>query len=245
MSLPSRIDLPPLFRFARLRGADSAFATAIVGAAEAGAGAFLLSSAPHRFDAAVVLEPSLPLIRARQAVYAGLNALGDALASLGPPQKPILYRWPDTLELDGAIAGGARLAWTPGTGETDLAAWMVVGVTLLTTWPEAAADPGLHPDLTALDQEGFDEEGRDPARLAEAFARYFLAAIGDWQEYGDADLTERYLARLASPEAAHRSFDRAGDLVLQGADGAILRMGLGARLDRRPAWLAAFERVVG
>jgi len=244
MALPPSLDLPSIFRLARLREGDSAFATAIAGAAEAGAGAFLLVRSFHRFDAAVILEPSVPLVRSRHAIYAGVNAMIDALAALGPPQKPVGLRWPDTIELDGAVVGGARLAVPVGTQETDLPDWLVLGVTVLTAWPPGAPDPGRHPDVTALAEEGFDDEATDNGRLAEAFARYFLAAISDWQASGDDELNERTLARLVSPRSARRSIDRAGDLVLTDAAGASVRMGLGARLDRQPAWLQALEPIL-
>src|SRR5581483_4261856 len=102
---PSRpeLDLPPPFRLVMLREAGDAFTHAQAIAEEHGAGTLVVVG---RFDVAefaLVLEPEQPLRMARGAVYAGMNALADALAVHAPPEKPIVFGWPDTVYVDGAI----------------------------------------------------------------------------------------------------------------------------------------------
>src|SRR5207247_2100977 len=80
-----RLDLPPPYRLVVLREAGDAFCHASAHAAELGAGTLIFVG---RFDVAefaVVLEPEEPLAAARCVFYAGMVALGDALAACAPP----------------------------------------------------------------------------------------------------------------------------------------------------------------
>jgi hypothetical protein len=108
----SGLDLPPAFRLVTLRELGDAAAHARKIAPKAGAGTLVWV---RRFDAAefaVVLEPSEPLKSARRAIYAGMAALGDALAIQAPPEVPISFDWPDAIRIDAALVGGCRLAWS-------------------------------------------------------------------------------------------------------------------------------------
>ena len=49
---------------------------------------------------AVVLEPEFSLCEARRTIYAGLVALADALAGNAPPEKSIVFTWPDCIRVD-------------------------------------------------------------------------------------------------------------------------------------------------
>ena len=64
---------------------------------------------------------------ARRALYTGLCALGDALAALAPPEKPMSFDWPDAIRVDGGLVGGVRLAWPPAADEDAPPAWLVFG----------------------------------------------------------------------------------------------------------------------
>ena len=119
------LDLPPLYREVRLREAGDAFAHARAIAAEAGAGTLVWSRSPRLFDVAVVLEPAMPLGRARSALYVGMSSLADALALHAPPENPISFVWPDLIEVNGGAVGGVRLAWDE-VGELRAPAWMVL-----------------------------------------------------------------------------------------------------------------------
>src|SRR5581483_5964804 len=88
-STPSRpaLDLPPPFQLVTLREAGDAFTHAQAIAPEQGAGTLVVVG---RFDVAefaLVLEPEQPLRTARGVLYAGMNALADALAVHAPPEK--------------------------------------------------------------------------------------------------------------------------------------------------------------
>src|SRR5436190_23906248 len=90
-----KLDLPPLFRCVRLREVGDAFAHALKIAAQEGAGTLVHVGRFDLVEFALVLEPEEPLPAARRVLYAGLVALGQALALHAPPQRLITFDWPD------------------------------------------------------------------------------------------------------------------------------------------------------
>src|SRR5207244_3820800 len=109
-----RIELPPPYTLVRLRESGEAFSHALNIAGETGAGTLVYVGRFDLAEFAVVLEPTEPLHTARRAFYAGMVALGNALASSAPPDKPIEFVWPDAIDVDGGLVGGAQFAWADG-----------------------------------------------------------------------------------------------------------------------------------
>ncbi|MFQ3622892.1 MAG: biotin/lipoate--protein ligase family protein [Acetobacteraceae bacterium] len=228
------LDLPPLYREVALREAGDAFAHACRIAAASGAGTLVWSRSPRLLDVAVVLEPAMPLARARAALFVGLGALADALAVHAPPENPIRFVWPDLVEINGAAAGGVRLAWAD-VAEGGVPDWLVVHAGLRLAFDEGV-EPGSRPGVTSLAEEGFG--GVEAGLLVESFARHLMAGLHDWLDQGFRPLAERYLSRLDRPRAARRGLDPSGDLVLVGEDGGDRRLALGPAL-AAPSWLDA------
>ncbi len=226
------LDLPPLYREVRLREAGDAFAHACANAREAGAGTLVWSRSPRLFDVAVVLEPAMPLVRARNALYVGMTALADALALYAPPENPISFAWPDLVEVNGGAVGGVRLAWDKASG-LRAPAWMVLHAALRLVLDEGG-EPGETPGVTALAEEGYG--ALDGATLAETYARHLMAGLHDWQDQGFAAVAARYLERLDRPRAAGRGLDPSGDLLLRAEDGTETRQALAPAL-AAPSWL--------
>lgn len=229
----SGLDLPPLYREVRLREAGDAFAHACAIAPDAGAGTLVWSRSPRLFDVAVVLEPAMPLARARNALYVGMSALADALALHAPPENPISFVWPDLIEVNGGAVGGVRLAWDQ-VGEPRAPAWLVLHAGLRLVLDDGA-EPGETPGVTALAEEGYGE--LDAATLVESYARHLMAGLHDWQDQGFQAVATRYLDRLDRPRAARRGLDPSGDLLLRAEDGAETRHALATAL-AAPSWLA-------
>src|ERR1700754_2978708 len=115
MPFAAALELPPGFRLVTLREVGDAFAHAKANAAELGAGTLVHVGRFDLAEFAVVLEPEEPLCTARRALYAGMAALGNALAAHAPPEKPISFDWPDAVRVDGGLVGGGQLAWPAGT----------------------------------------------------------------------------------------------------------------------------------
>ena len=229
------IDLPPGFTLVTLREVGDAFGHAQANAANLGAGTLVYVGRFDLAEFAVVLEPDEPLRTARRALYAGLAALADALAANAPPEKAIHFVWPDTIEIDGGLVGGARLAWSEGA-EDQAPDWLVFGA-MIRTVSMAEGEPGLRPLSAALEDEGFDD-GFGSGRLVESFARHLMVQIDAWQESGFAAVARSYLPRFAPDQGVSRSIDDNGDLLVRRAGAAeIRRHKLLPLLTAPPAWL--------
>lgn len=232
--LDRAIDLPPLYSLVVLREAGDAFAHACTVAGEQGAGTLVWA---RRYDAAefaVVLEPEEPLAEARLALYAGMNALADALAMHAPPSRPITFEWPDTICVDGVRVGGGRLGWPEEIPDDEVPAWLVFSVMIRTA---AAPDdePGLRPLWGSLDEVGFDAP--DAGEIIASFSRHLMSAFHQWSETGFAPVARQWLERL-SPIGRNARLADNGDLLLSGKPG---QDGFGrhslAKAVASPGWL--------
>jgi biotin-(acetyl-CoA carboxylase) ligase len=200
--------LPPGFSLVTLRESGDAFAHARAIAAEAGAATLVWV---RRFDIvefAVVLEPDAVLRQARLAHYLAMNALADALAVNCPPERPILFRWPDALIYDLGLIGGGRLAWPNGCGEDEVPDWLVFGamVRATTMAPFALGQTGV-----GMAEEGFEEV--DAVDLIEAFARHLMLGVSQWQGDGPKATVRRWLDRLDKIVGTRHGIEPDGDLV--------------------------------
>jgi len=219
--------LPPLLQPIPVEGSafDAAYAHAAAGADP---GTLTWTPRRDRLDCAVVLAPDRPLAQTRPAVCVVLLALADALGALGPPKVAVRFGWPDRVVVNGALAGGLRFAAPPGVAEAAVPDWAVVGVTVDVLGAADDDSPGLHPERTALREEGFGD--LSPLELLESFARHLLARMDAWESDGFAPLRRdwlRHADRTAMPDA---------DLA---EDGALLTGG--SRRDlatalRTPSW---------
>jgi hypothetical protein len=210
-TLKPALALPPGFNLVTLREVGDAFAHAKAHAAELGAGTLVYVGRFDLAEFAVVLEPDEPLRTARRAFYAGLAALGEALAAFAPPEKAIHFVWPGTIEIDGGVVGGAQLGW-PDTPEDKPPPWLVFGG-MIRTVSMTEAEPGLRPLSAALEDEGFDDLGS--GRLVESFARHLMVEIDGWQESGFAAVAKNYLPRLKPEKGVSRNIDDNGDLLVR------------------------------
>jgi hypothetical protein len=227
------LDLPPPYHLVTLREVGDAFGHATAHAAELGAGGLVFVGRFDLAEFAVVFEPEEPLRTARRALYVGLSALADALATHAPPEKPIAFEWPDAIRVDGGLVGGGRIAWPEGDEDAP-PPWLVFSG-MIRTVSMADGEPGVRPLAAALEEEGFDDLGS--GRLVESFARHLMVAIDAWQERGFKEVVKDYLSRLPTEQGVRRDIDDNGDLLLR-------RMGK-AEVERRsllpalavPSWL--------
>lgn len=209
-------DLPSVFTPHALREGGDAMAEAVRRAGpEVGEGAGTLAwvGAYARAEAAVVLEPELPLGAARLALPVAANALAEALGAYGPPEVPLVWRWPGTLLVNGGDCGRLRLAAPPGAAETAVPDWIVVGFEVTLAAP-AGREPGADPGRTCLEEEGF--AGLDAATLTASWARHLMAGLDRWEAAGPERPVAEFLARLE--DAAGAWIDPAtGELLRAGA----------------------------
>jgi biotin-(acetyl-CoA carboxylase) ligase len=218
----------------RLREFGDAFAHAAMLAPQRGAGTLVYVGRFDLAEFAVVLEPAEPLVRARRVFYAGMGALADAIAAAAPPETAIHIKWPDALYVNWGLVGGGRLAWPKKTDEAKVPDWLVFGATIRTAWTKHI-DPGLTPELTALDEEGFAEV--TSKQIVEGFARNFMQALDVWQESGFSAAVTPYIERLARESQQSFEIGENGDLMVRPASGgATERLVLLPKL-KTPAWL--------
>ena len=224
------LDLPPAITRVVPPIGRSGFAFACEAAAELGAGTLVWSPDADQIDLAVVLEPDESLATARGAFLVGMSALVDAVASVAPPDKTLSLDWPDIVRFDGARLGGGRLAWPDGTSDEAIPGFLVFGASLIVS-KARTGDPGLTPESTSLEEEGF-EEGCDVA-IVEAFARYLMRGFHAWRTESFEAATIGFTTRLRVPgEGSRPTLDGVGNLVLAAGQ----RMELAPAL-RAPGWL--------
>jgi hypothetical protein len=217
------LDLPPAYTLVAAPDVSDPFQHARKVAADEGAGTFVWGRRFDLMDVAVVLEPEEPLLSARGAFLLGMAALADAVGVHGIPDKAVAFGWPDTLYYDGARLGGGRFAAPEGCGDAETPAWLAS--------KHGAGDPGLTPDSTSLEDEGFGPDAT--ARIAESFARHLMAAFDTWREDGFARAGERYLGRLPRQPGERLTVEPNGDLLIHGDH--VRRLALAPAV-REPSW---------
>ena len=207
------LDLPPGYTLVALRELGDAFAHGCDIAAEAGAGTLVWVRRYDLVEFSVVLEPDEPLHSARRALFAGMNAVADAIAAHCPPEREVNFGWPDAIMFDGGLLGGARLGWPADCAEDDIPAWLVFSVIL------RAADMAHVEEVQAasgvsLLSEGF--EMIDTDAIIESFARHLMTAFDLWNERGFEAIARDYLERLPRQKAGQRrAIDLNGDLLVR------------------------------
>ena len=207
------LDLPPGYTLVALRELGDAFAHGCDIAAESGAGTLVWVRRYDLVEFAVVLEPDEPLQSARRAFFAGMNAMGDAIAAHCPPERDVSFDWPDAIRFDAGLLGGARLGWPGDCAETDVPNWLVFAVIL------RAADM-VHLDevqaAAGVSMLGAGFEMIDTDAIIGSFARHLMSAFDRWHEVGFAAIAKDYLERLPVGKAGERrAIDTNGDLLVK------------------------------
>jgi biotin-(acetyl-CoA carboxylase) ligase len=206
------LDLPPGYTLVPLREYGDAFVHGCAIAADVGAGALVWVRRYDLVEFAVVLEPDEPLLSARRAFFAGMNAAADAIAAHCPPEREVSFDWPDAILFDGGLLGGARLGWPTDCDEDEVPAWLVFGIIL------RAADMAHVEEVQAatgvsLLSEGFEMVDTDA--VIGSFARHLMTAFDLWNERGFETIARDYLARLPSRKAGERRrIDLSGDILI-------------------------------
>lgn len=201
--------LPPLFTSVAAPSPRAVFAQACALAGPEAVGTLVSADDGRDLAFAVVLAPAEPLRTARRAFLVCMNALADAIGALSPPEKAVRFDWPDVIRFNEAVLGGGRLAWPEDCEEDSVPDWLVFGVSLIVS-KRHAGDPGLTPDSTSIEEEGFEVEDR--RSFMKSSAQFLMKFFEIWAEDGFAPLADAYLSRLAG-DTAPRGITETGDCI--------------------------------
>jgi biotin-(acetyl-CoA carboxylase) ligase len=206
------LDLPPGYTLVALRELGDAFDHGCAIAPETGAGTLVWVRRHDLVEFAVVLEPDEPLLSARRAFFAGMNAVADAIAAHCPPEREVNFGWPDAVRFDGGLLGGARLGWPANCAEDEVPTWLVFGA-ILRAADMAHVEAEQAAVGVSLLSEGF--EMIDTDAIIGSFARHLMTAFDRWSERGFEAIARDYLERLPTRKAGERrAIDLNGDLLV-------------------------------
>jgi len=159
-------------------------------------------------------------VSARRAFFAGMNAIGDAIAAHCPPEHEVSFAWPDTHPFDQGLLGGARLGWPPDCAENECRAWLVLGI-MLRAADLAHLETGAIPGAVSLTGVGFEMVETDAIVASLRPAPHGRLRPLERTRFGPiAFKLPRALLRHEAGE--RRGIDRNGDLLVS------------APLDKRP-----------
>ena len=213
---------PPLLTGVPCPGRDDPFtvACALAQNPDTDPGTVVYAEDDRRFATALILAPDRPLRHAAAVALAVQTGLADAIGAVAPPEVACHLEWPDRIRINGAIAGGFRMAASDTAPEAE-PDWMVIAADLaLTPRPGGTVDI----ETTTLHDEGCGAVTA-PA-LIEAFAHHMMARLHDFMTEGLRPIHADYAARahgretdIAYPEPGHLTgFDEDGGLILKTAD---------------------------
>lgn len=212
--------LPPGFTCTTLRESGDAFAHAVAHADELGAASLVWVRRFDLVEFAVVLEPVEPLITARLAHYMGMNALADTMAIHCPPERPMMFSWPDAILMDHGLLGGGRTAWPADCTANEAPRWLVFGAMLRAASlldlesGERSAMPGAG---IAMDELGFEDVA--PVDLVESFCRHLMLGTDEWLTRGPRAVVKRWLDRLGRESGLRHGIEPNGDLLIKSQHG--------------------------
>ena len=171
-------EFPPLLTGERVEPGIDPFEKACSRAAlGCDAGLIVHCVTPQTLAAALVLVPEVPLEQAMAMLPACGIGFQNALGALGPAELAVHLGWDGHIRVNGAACG--RLRAMAGTSDPKSEPdWLVIGLEV--PLELAVPEPGLHPDRTALYEEGCAE--LDPVALLEAWSRHTLVWIRRWED---------------------------------------------------------------
>lgn len=210
MHLPDP-DFPPILTGHPVTPPATAFETACRRAAahELGAADLVWSRSTERAEMALIFEPDVARRHALQIKPLFFVAIADSLGALMPPKTAVHLRWPDSILINGAVAGNLQLALAP-SGPSDVPDWLVIGARIEVASQHACREPGEAPDITSICDEGGGD--LDRTQILRSLSAHMLSWLQVWQEEGFKGLSNRFIGLLEGYEDEAK-FDIAGETL--------------------------------
>ena len=201
--------LPPILRLHPL-DADADLERVVRDMAADGAepGTVLWADRTDRLDCAVVLTPHHQAAVSAQLIYIAMLGLRDGLAAILPPMMMVGFRLPETVVLEEAALGLARVLAPADVDPDAVPDWLAVHVALgVEPFPDGV-EAAKALNVTTLTDEGCS--GITAIAVLEAFARHLLSWINRWQLDGFGPVRTSWLGQ--GPKAGETvSVGRGGD----------------------------------
>ncbi len=201
--------LPPLLNAIN---AQNPFDTAVSHVRQriAGAGDLFWFHKQNNVDIAIVLEPEVSGIRALEMVPLAMVALSDCLAVLLPPQVAVQFRDSKSIVVNGGIVGELTAAIAVTRSQNDIPDWMVLSLTTGLSRAESDDEPGFNPQITTLDEEGWEMVSQ--RKFTETFARHFLSWLAAWNDDGFSTIARAW--KFKAEEQLEPDMRKFGDNIL-------------------------------
>ena len=165
--------LPPLLTAKLINRGIDVEAKAISVAATGEAGVVCYSELSDRLDMAITLAPEVKGLDAQQIQFIAMNAVGDAIGALAPPEVSVSFRFPGYILLNRGYAGNVKLTFSSSkNNENDIPDWMVVSINIRMDFDGDDHDLEYKLENTSLSEEGAGFISR--TRLLESCSRHFL-----------------------------------------------------------------------
>ena len=173
--------LPPLLNAIEVSDNPNQNAIERVLSQKAGAGDFFWARSNTTANVAIVLEPEVGRARCLEMVPLTMVAVSDCLAVLLPPQVAIQFRDEKSVVINGGVVGYVEMAMA-ASFQNNVPDWLVISVNLEMVWTQNDGDPGEHPEITVLSEEGWEDPNFE--KFIETFARHFLSWMVNWSDDG-------------------------------------------------------------
>lgn len=188
--------LPPLLQVETIDAGTDVMAKAITRAVAGEVGLVCYSQRSHILDMAITLSPEVPLNRSAQMVHTAMNALGDSIGALAPPEVGVRFRFPGDILLNRGHAGVVRMIASPCENPgKDVPDWLVVSIQLRLAFTDDEQDHDYRMSNTSLAEEGGSFISR--TRLVETVSRYFLSWLHRWEQEGFKPVHDGWMERVA------------------------------------------------
>lgn len=226
-----KLPLPPLYEavVTPASAADARSHARKLAVSGAQAGTFVWSDRDDMLDCALVLRPEIPDAGVRPVILVAALALSDAIGSVAEGAVPSELIWPGEIRLNRGTVAGVSLDLADTADDSRTPSWAVVSLSV-TIKGRPGEEGGESTDRTSLRQEGLGDI-TSPI-LAEAFGRYFLSWMDQWENGGLAPIARNWMSRATSTgkdvvmmfgdeliAGSVEGLDESGGLVLETSQG--------------------------
>lgn len=229
--MTGNLSLPPLYEPVLMPASapDAKTHARQLAASGAQAGTFVWDDRDDFLDCALVLRPEVSADAVRPAILVAALALSDATGSVAESAVPSELIWPGEIRLNRGTVASVSLDLADTADDSQTPSWAVIALSV-TIAGRPGEEGGERMDQTSLRQEGLGDI--TSRMLAEAFARYFLSWMDQWENEGLAPIARNWMDRATSTgkdvvmmiggeliAGAVEEIDGSGGLVLETSQG--------------------------